>query len=183
MIDPADAAAGVLRFWFDEVGKERWYAKDPVLDQAIATRFGDLRRQVLANKADGWRDRVETMTAAIILLDQFSRNMFRGSAKAFEADPLALELAFEALDRGWSELAPKSWREFLLMPLMHSEDLEVQERSVAEFRKLGQPLNIDFAEKHLNQIKRFGRFPGRNKALARVSSTEEKAALAAGAAF
>ena len=183
MTDPVEAAQGVLRFWFDEVGKERWYAKDSALDEAIATRFGDLRREVLETKAQGWRDRVETMTAAIILLDQFSRNIFRGKAKAFEGDPLALELAFEALDRGYDHTASTIWTTFLLMPLMHSEDLAVQKRSVEEFRKLGQPLNVDFAEKHLSQIERFGRFPGRNQALGRVSTAEEKEALADGAAF
>lgn len=183
MSDPLEAANSVLRFWFDEVGKERWYAKDPALDQVIAKRFGDLRREVLETKAAGWRERVETMTAAIILLDQFSRNMFRGSARAFEADPLALELAFEALDRGYDRTASTKWKEFLLMPLMHSEELAVQRRSVAEFRKLGQPLNAEFAEKHLSQIERFGRFPGRNQALGRISTADEIDALAAGAAF
>lgn len=183
MTDPREAAKAVLAFWFDEVGKDRWFAKDEALDAEIAKRFGPLRRQVLDAKAHGWRDHVETMTAAIILLDQFSRNIFRGSAKAFEADALALELAFEALNRGWSHNAPVDWREFLLMPLMHSEDLAVQARSVAEFRKLGKPLNVDFAEKHRQQIARFGRFPGRNRALGRVSTAEERDALDNGAAF
>ena len=183
MTDPRGAAKAVLTFWFDDVGKERWYAKDPALDEAIAMRFGDLRREVLKSRAEGWRDRVETMTAAIILLDQFSRNIFRGCAKAFEADPLALELAFEALDRGYDQTANTAWKEFLLMPLMHSEDLLVQRRSVEEFRILGQTRNVEFAESHLSQIERFGRFPGRNQALGRVSTAEEEAALAAGAAY
>lgn len=183
MTDPRESAKAVLAFWFDEVGKDRWFAKDDALDAEIAKRFGALRQRVFDSKAHGWRDHVETLTAAIILLDQFSRNIFRGSAKAFEADPLALELAFDALERGWSYDAPDDWREFLLMPLMHSEDLAVQDRSVAEFRKLGKPLNVDFAEKHRQQIARFGRFPGRNRALGRVSSEEEREALANGAAF
>ena len=183
MTDPRSAARGVLDFWFGEVGEERWFAKDEALDAAIATRFGLLRQHVFDIEARGWREPLETITAAIILLDQFSRNIFRGSAQAFVADPLALELAIEALDRGWSHTAPKKWRAFLLMPLMHSEDLAVQNRSVAEFRKLGEPLNADFAERHRDQIIRFGRFPGRNQALGRVSTAEEKEALAAGAAF
>ena len=123
------------------------------------------------------------MAAAILLLDQFSRNIYRGSAKAFEADPLALELAFEALDKGWSHSAPEDWRAFLLMPLMHSEDPEIQARCVTEFRRLGNQLNLDFAIQHREQIERFGRFPGRNRALGRVSTSEERAALEAGAAF
>ncbi len=183
MIDVRSAADGVIAFWFGEVGEDRWFAKDEALDAEIARRFGPLRQQVLNAKAHGWRDHVEPMTAAIILLDQFSRNMFRGNAKAFEADPLALELAFEALNRGWNRDAPQDWRAFLLMPLMHSEDSAVQDRSVAEFQKLGKPRNVDFAEQHRQQIARFGRFPGRNRALGRVSSEEEREALANGAAF
>ena len=183
MTAPAEAACAILRFWFDEVGKERWFARDAALDREIAGRFGALREQVLASGAAGWRGSVETMTAAILLLDQFSRNIHRGSAKAFEADPLALELAFEALDKGWSHSAPEDWRQFLLMPLMHSEDPNVQARCVAEFRRLSNPLNLNFAVQHREQIERFGRFPGRNKALGRVSTSEERAALEAGAAF
>jgi uncharacterized protein (DUF924 family) len=180
---PAEAAGAVLRFWFDEVGKDRWFAKDAALDKEIARRFGALREQVLASGAAGWRGSVETVTAAILLLDQFSRNVHRGTAKAFEADSLALGLAFEALDKGWSHSAPGDWRAFLLMPLMHSEDPEIQTRCVAEFRRLGNPLNLDFAIQHREQIERFGRFPGRNKALGRVSTPEEREALEAGAAF
>ncbi len=177
------AAPAVLDFWFSEVGKDRWFAKDAALDAEIARRFATLRNGVLASCAEGWRHSVATLTAAILLLDQFSRNIHRDSLKAFEADPLALSLAFEALDRGWSHDAPTDWRQFLLMPLMHSEDPAIQDRSVAEFSALGDPLNLDFARKHRDQITRFGRFPGRNKALGRVSTAEERAALAEGAAF
>jgi len=181
--DPVELAQAVLRFWFDDVGKERWYAKDEALDGEIARRFGSMRTDVLETKARGWRDRPDTLCAAIILLDQFSRNMFRGNAKAFEADPLALDLAYEALDKGWSHTAPTLWREFLLMPLMHSEDLATQDRAVEEFKRLGNPLNIDFALKHRDQIARFGRFPGRNKALGRVSTLEERVLIDSGATF
>ena len=183
MSAPSESAGAVIRFWFDEVGKDRWFAKDSALDQEIARRFGLLREQVLASKAAGWRESVDTMTAAIILLDQFSRNLHRGRAKAFEADPLALELAFEALDKGWSHAAPDDWRAFLLMPLMHSERPEVQARCVAEFQRLGDQYQLGYATMHRDQIQKFGRFPGRNKALGRVSTPEERQALEAGAAF
>ncbi len=183
MISPGDGAAAVLHFWFDEVGRDRWFAKDAALDREIARRFGSLRGEVLGSRAAGWRGSVEAITAAILLTDQFSRNIHRGSHKAFEADPIALELAFEALDRGWTHSAPEDWRAFLLMPLMHSEELEIQQRSIAEFARLGNPLNLDFAIQHRDQIARFGRFPGRNKALGLVSTAEERAALEDGAAF
>ncbi len=116
--------------------------------------------------------------AAIILTDQFSRNIHRGSAKAFAADPLALELALQSLDRGWTHQAPHDWRQFLLMPLMHSEALAIQDRSVAEFERLGDPLNVDFARKHRDQIARFGRFPGRNQSLGRVSTSAPSSSAA-----
>ena len=183
MSAPSESAGAVLRFWFEEVGKDRWFAKDAALDREIASRFGQLREQVLASNAAGWRGSVETLTAAILLLDQFSRNIHRGSAKAFEGDAPALKLAFEALDKGWSHSAPEDWRAFLLMPLMHSERPEVQARCVAEFQRLGDQYQLGYAMMHRDQIEKFGRFPGRNAALGRVSTPEERAALEAGAAF
>jgi len=130
----------------------------------------------------GWRETPETLVAAIILLDQFSRNMFRGKARAFEADPLALALCKEALDRGWVDKLPKPLPTFFLMPLQHSENIEDQERSVAEFRNR-DPLNYKYAILHRDQIRRFGRFPGRNQALGRVSTPEEREAIARGETF
>ena len=113
---PSAAAPAVLSFWFDEVGQAKWFAKDAALDAEIARRFSGLRNEVLASGAKGWRDSPDTMLAAIVLLDQFSRNIFRDSAKAFGADPLALELAGEGLDRAWVETAAPDRRQFYLMP-------------------------------------------------------------------
>lgn len=183
MTDPAGIADAVIHFWFDEVGPDGWFIKNPALDKEIVHRFTGARQRVVGSGAAGWRDNVRTLTAAIILLDQFSRNMFRGSVKAFEADPLALELAFEALDRGWTWEAPEQWRAFLLMALMHSEDPHIQARSVAEFRRLGNPNNLEFALKHKAQIDEFGRFPGRNKALGRVSTAAEQQVIDRGETF
>ncbi len=183
MISPPDAASAVLHFWFDEIGKDRWFVKNAELDREIARRFGELRDAVVVSHAAGWRDELPALSAAIILVDQFSRNIHRGSAKAFVADPLALDLTMSALGRGWVGQAPEPWRAFLLMPLMHSEDLAVQDRSLIEFALLGNPFNLDFARKHHAQIARFGRFPGRNKALGRVSTMDERAAVDAGDTF
>ena len=182
-ISPADAAPAVLSFWFEEVGAERWFAKDIVVDRAIATRFTDLREQVVASNAAGWRDEPPRLTAAIILVDQFGRNIFRGSARAFAADGLALELCLLGLARGWTDAAPAEWRQFLLMPLMHSEALADQERSLVEFAKLGNDNATAFAHLHHQQIASFGRFPGRNAALGRRTTEAEQRALDAGAAF
>ena len=152
------------------------------MDRHIAERFGRTREEVLRTRAADWRDTPETLAAAIILLDQFSRNMFRGSAKAFEGDPLALELCKLALDKGWIDAVPKPLPSFMLMPLQHSENLADQERSLAEFRGR-DPLNYKYAILHRDQVKQFGRFPGRNQALGRVSTAEERAVMDMGETF
>ena len=179
---PADLARAVIQFWCDELSPEQHWTKDPALDRHIAERFGKVREDVLRTKAAGWRETPETLVAAIILLDQFSRNMFRGKARAFEADCLALELAKLALDKGWIDQLPRPLPSFMLMPLQHSENLADQERSIAEFRDR-DPLNYKYALLHRDQIKRFGRFPGRNQALGRVSTPEEREAIARGKTF
>ena len=180
---PADAAPAVLDFWFDEVGRERWFAKSDALDARIRARFAALHGDVVATQAEAWRDTPDHLLAAIILIDQFSRNLYRGSAKAFAADPIALELTKLALERGWDAAMPADRRQFLLMPLMHSETLADQERALIEFERLGDPEVLDFARRHRDQIARFGRFPGRNAALGRRTTAAEQDALENGAAF
>jgi uncharacterized protein (DUF924 family) len=180
---PTEAAPAIIGFWFDEVGKDRWFVKDAALDAEIKRRFGGMRDALLASKARGWRDTPEHILAAILLLDQCSRNIHRGKAKAYQADALALELSKQALDRGWTHSAPQEWRQFLLLPLQHSESLADQERSVDEFKRLGDEEALKYALLHSHQIKRFGRFPGRNQALGRVSSMEEHEVIARGETF
>jgi uncharacterized protein (DUF924 family) len=179
---PTELGRAVIQFWCDELSPEQHWRKDPAMDRHITERFGKIREQVLATRAAGWRDTPETLAAAIILLDQFSRNMFRGKAKAFEADPLALELCKEALAKGWVDQVRKPLPSFMLMPLQHSEKMEDQERSVAEFRDR-DPHNYTFALLHRDQIKRFGRFPGRNQALGRVSTPDEREVIERGETF
>ncbi|MDV3258280.1 MAG: DUF924 domain-containing protein [Sphingomonas sp.] len=179
----AELAPAIIRFWFEEVGEDRWFAKDPALDSEIRRRFGAFREALLSTRASGWRDKPEHLLAAIIMLDQFSRNIHRGSARAFEADELALELCRLALHRGWVADAPDEWRQFFLMPLQHSEKLEDQLRSVEEFRRAGNALGLRYALLHLDQIRRFGRFPGRNLALGRLSTPEELAVIERGETF
>jgi uncharacterized protein (DUF924 family) len=181
-VSPGDLASAVIQFWCDELQPEQHWKKDPALDRHIAERFGEVRNEVLRTRAAGWRDTPETLVAAIILLDQFSRNMFRGKAKAFEADPLALELCKLALDKGWVDRVRKPLPSFILMPLQHSENMQDQKRSVAEFRDRDQ-LNYKYALAHRDQIKRFGRFPGRNQALGRVSTPDEREVIARGETF
>ena len=183
MSSPADLARAVIHFWCEELPPEQHWRKDEGVDRHIAERFGKVREQVLKTRAAGWRDTPETLAAAIILLDQFSRNMFRGTARAFEADSLAQKLCKEALDKGWVDRVPKPLPSFMLMPLQHSENLADQERSVAEFQRLGEEEGLEYALLHRDQIRRFGRFPGRNQALGRVSTPEEREVIERGQTF
>ena len=164
----------VLGFWFDLLMPEQWFRGSPSTDEEIRALFGPLRDHVLASGAEGWRDDPETMLAAIILLDQFSRNIHRGTAQAFAADPLALSLTREAIGKGWDAGMPKERRQFLYMPLMHAEDHDLQALCIAKFTELGDPHPLDFARQHADVISRFGRFPSRNAVLGRESTPEER---------
>ncbi|WP_052134411.1 DUF924 family protein [Sphingomonas sp. 37zxx] len=172
------AAARVLAFWFEETAPEGHFAQDAAFDAAIADRFGSVREQVLSSGAAAWRDSPEPLLAAVILLDQFTRNIHRGSARAFEGDALALILAREAIAQGWERAMPDAWRVFLYMPFMHGEDAAAQAESVRLFEALGGADSVAFARDHAEVVARFGRFPSRNAALGRVSSEDELAYLA-----
>ena len=172
-----DMASAVLDFWFGLPG-EAQFAKDDSLDRTIAERFGAMRDGVLRARAEGWRDDPDALLAAIILLDQFSRNLHRGSAEAYAADGLALELTRTAIGQGWDERYPPDRRVFLYMPLMHAEDIAMQDLSVAKFESLGIAENIAFAHDHRDVIARYGRFPSRNADLARESTGAEETYLA-----
>ncbi len=168
------AAREVLDFWFDELTPKQHFAKDEALDRTIARRFSGLRGALLSSGAVKWRDTPETLLAAVIVLDQFSRNIYRGQAAAFAADALALTLTQEALAAGWDSQLPPDRRQFLYMPLMHSEDPQVQQQSLRRFEALGDDEVLCFARDHHDVIERFGRFPSRNEALGRETSAEER---------
>lgn len=171
------AAEAVLGFWFHELAADKRFARDDALDAVIAERFGRLRETVLRSGAVGWTDEPRLLLAALIALDQFSRNIHRGAAEAFAADPLALALSGLAVARGWDGGMDVTERQFLYMPFMHSEDRGDQARSVALFAGLGDSEPLEFARTHRDQIERFGRFPGRNAALGRESTAEERVFL------
>lgn len=170
-------AEAVLAFWFDELSQEQHWIKDVDLDRTIGERFGALRQAVVETHAAGWRDTPDTLLAAIILTDQFSRNIHRGTARAFEADALALELARAGIAHGWHETLPPDRAAFLLMPLMHAEDADAQAECVARFEVLGLDQQVKFARDHAAVIERYGRFPHRNAQLGRASTAEELAYL------
>jgi uncharacterized protein (DUF924 family) len=167
-------AEEVRRFWLEETPAELRFARDAALDAQIVARFAGLRDAVLASHAAGWRGDPHTLLAAVILLDQFSRNIHRGSAKAFGADPLARALTREALAHRWGEGMSAVERQFLYMPLMHSEALSDQLAGLALFEADGKNgIVADFARRHAAQIARFGRFPQRNAPLGRATTEAE----------
>jgi len=156
---------------------EQWFAHSDSVDAAIRERFAPLLEEVKASRAEGWRDDPETLLAAIIVLDQFSRNVHRGTPQAFAADPLAQELTCLALDRGWDARLPVQQRHFLYMPLMHAEDPELQTLCLRCFDQPGLEEGLAYAHEHAEVIARFGRFPTRNAALGRESTLEERVYL------
>jgi len=165
----------ILDFWFKETPSDRWFASDPAFDEKIRARFAETWRAGSEGAFASWADTMRGALALIVLLDQFPRNMFRGSAAAFSTDGLAQIAAREAIARGFDVEAPVSVRSFFYLPLMHSEDLLDQQESVRLTRaRLGEKhYSFPFALRHCEAITRFGRFPARNTALGRESTPEE----------
>ena len=177
--DPALWIPRVLNFWFEELQPNDWFAGKPELDDLIWDRFGDLRQDLKASPPDPVALDAHGHLAAIIVFDQFSRNMFRKSGEAFATDGLALTLAKDAVDRNLDLALHPREQHMLYMPFMHAEDRAMQARCVELIGKLGIPGILEFAESHKRVIDRFGRFPHRNKALRRESTPEEIAFLSA----
>ncbi|MFN5119179.1 MAG: DUF924 family protein [Cyanobacteriota bacterium] len=174
----SDAPAAILRFWFEETQPRQWFAKDEAFDELLRQRFQGLTGQAIAGELADWGTEASQALALVLLLDQFPRQIWRDSARAFAGDPQALELSLRAVELGWLETeAEQSRRQFWLMPLMHSEDLAVQEAALPLFERFSDPRTTDFARRHRDVIARFGRFPHRNAALGRASSAVELAFL------
>jgi uncharacterized protein (DUF924 family) len=169
-------AADVLRFW-REAGPERWYARDDAFDGEIRARYHDLWRRAAAGELSQWEDSDDGALALTILLDQFPRNMFRGDPKTYASDAAARDVASRAIDRGADLRVAEDLREFFYLPFMHSEQLADQLRCVDLLRKAGRTDNLSWAEDHAAIIRRFGRFPHRNRILGRTTTAEEQAFL------
>jgi uncharacterized protein (DUF924 family) len=176
----------VLGFWFgplDEAGHSdaahtsRWWKKDPAFDTEIRTRFGPLHQAVLAGERDHWLATARGRLAFIIVLDQLSRNMLRGSPQAFAGDERAAEVAVDGIAGRMDHGLSAQERGFFYMPLVHSERLDLQDRAVELFRALGGASSLKYAEQHREIIRRFARFPHRNAVLGRTSTAEEMAFL------
>ncbi len=163
----------ILHFWFSELGPSDWYKKNTALDLTIKDRFLEVFWQATRGELSHWRATLKGRLAEIIVLDQFSRNMFRGDAMAFHYDSLAVILAQEASKHTDVMKLEPAWRAFLYMPLMHSESLIVHEQAVNLFSQPGLEHNLEFEIRHKVIIERFGRYPHRNQILGRESTPQE----------
>lgn len=183
----------VLDLWFgpldasgraDEQHRARWFRKDPEFDRRLTERFAAAHAQAAVGACDAWQESARGALALVILLDQFSRNMFRGEAAAFAQDPRALAVAMRAIERGFDRAVAADQRSFFYLPFMHSEGRVDQERCVALFSAWAlEPgaagdkavaSNLDYARRHRDIVQRFGRFPHRNATLGRSSTPEEE---------
>lgn len=169
-----DWCKDVLGFWFG-LDEQRHWTRDEMLDAECSRRFGAVWKAQRARPAADFLDDPEAGLAAIILFDQFPRNMFRNDPRAFATDPLAREIAAAMVARGWDQSIAVERRHFVYMPFEHSERLVDQDRSIILFSGMGNDFYTDFAAKHRDVIVRFGRFPHRNDVLGRASTPEEEA--------
>lgn len=173
----------VLAFWLDEVGPDGWYAVDEAVDAEIHKRFYDTWERARRGGLSLWMTYPSGALAYLILTDQFSRNMFRGTAKAFATDRVALAMSKIAVDRNWDLKIDEPARQFFYMPMMHSECISDQERCIRMFMTRmpeGRDNNLLHAKAHRDVIRKFGRFPFRNEALERRTLEPEAAFLANG---
>lgn len=173
------SARNVLKFWFEDHGPADWYAGKPEFDAEIAVQFADTHAAVARGEAGDWRATPEGRLAEIIVLDQFSRQLFRGRAEAFASDPMALILAQEAIGGGHHNFLPLPQRGFFLMPFLHAESRAMQSESLRLHQSVGDPDWLKYAQGHAEIIQRFGRFPKRNAVLGRISTQEELAYIEA----
>jgi uncharacterized protein (DUF924 family) len=169
----ADAIDDIVRFWFEELTPKDWYRKDQALDTEIERRFGAIYAELKSGVPANWLTTPKGWLAAIIVLDQFPRNLFREDRRAFATDAEALALSKRAIAAGIDMKLMPEERAFLYMPFQHSEDAADQARSIELFTALGIPSNLDFAQRHKAIIDRFGRFPHRNGVLGRASTEDE----------
>jgi uncharacterized protein (DUF924 family) len=165
--------AEVLKFWFSEVAREQWFAGGEVLDQQVRARFLPIHRMVAVEPEDALLVDPKTALAAVLVLDQFSRNMFRGTKSAFASDAKAFSIAETAIAIGFSDALDGDERLFLYLPFEHQENMAAQIRSLELISALGDPELTRYAQAHKDVIDRFGRFPHRNVILGRTSTAEE----------
>ena len=171
---PESDAGKILKFWFEETKPYQWFRRDTAFDETVRTRFGAHHAAARAGNLDHWINGVETALARIIILDQFSRNIYRDDPRAFAQDDLALAAAIDAIAKNFDQAVEQKERAFFLMPFMHAENAQAQDECVelVTSRDCGED-TVKHARQHREIVKRFGRFPHRNKILGRTSTPEE----------
>ncbi len=169
----------VVNFWM-EAGEDRWFTKDAAFDGALAVRFGEALKAARLGEYDHWGETPEGALGLVILLDQVSRNIHRGSPLAFAADAHALALAKSWIAKGYHQMLPAPLASWFFMPFEHAEDLDAQHRCVALFKTIGLNEMAQWAQMHLNIIAKFSRFPHRNAVLGRKSTVAEITFLKSG---
>lgn len=170
------APSDVIAFW-KEAGPSKWFAKDDAFDARFRRGFGDAHFAGARRQLDHWAETPEGSLALLILLDQFPRNVFRGTGHAFATDPLARHFAVMALDAGQDHAVENDLRRFFYLPLQHAEDMVLQDRQLALFQTMERPVDDRWAEHHHKVVATFGRFPHRNQALGRETTPAEQAFL------
>lgn len=170
-------ATDILDFWFREIVPEQWWKPDPDFDRLIESRFRSVLQHAMQGELFGWRDTPHGRLAEIIVLDQFSRNVWRATPQAFTQDAMALALSQEAVRNGVLNALEPDQRAFLLMPWMHSESKAIHAEAEVLFREHTPAHNYEFELKHKAIVDRFGRYPHRNGILGRASTAEEEAFL------
>ena len=173
-------AAELLHLWFHTLGPRAWFAPDPRTDALLRARLEHELTRLAVRPAHEFLDDPHTALASVLLFDQLPRNLFRKDPRTYAFDPLAQDIAKGALDRGWDRALTPVQRQFLAMPLMHSEAIADQRRSLTIYNTLGARYGRQFAVSHHSMVARFGRFPHRNEVLGRPSTAAEKRAVAAG---
>lgn len=169
----------VLDFWFNKCTPEQWFKKDDEFDRQLTIKFSELHEEIISDKRKKWENHADGCLALILVLDQFSRNMFRNTPKAFKSDKFALKIAKNAIEKGFDKQVDQG-RNFFYMPFMHSESIKEQERCVELFTQLakdeGKDIEsvTDYAIQHRHIIRKFQRFPHRNEILKRESTFSEK---------
>lgn len=177
--DDEALAQEVLDFWWS-AGEPKWYGGGSEFDDEIRGKFGALHERASAGELSHWRENAVGALALLILLDQFSRNLHRGSPKAFENDTTALEIARHSIDRGFDKAFPNPHKGFFYLPFEHCEDIGVQEEGIDLFHAAGHENGYHYALIHMDVIRRFGRFPHRNAALGRATTPAEQKFLDSG---
>ena len=176
MVETSVTPAEILAFWRD-AGPARWYSRDDAFDAEVRRRFLGLWQKAAAGELSSWETSDDGALALVIVFDQFPRNMFRSDIRTYASDARAREVAHRAIERGADARIDPALREFLYLPLMHSEHLADQLRCIELSRAAGHTESLKWAEHHANIIRRFGRFPHRNRLLGRATTPEEQVFL------